>query len=238
MGDTHFKLYEEADYVLEVNNNESFDNVLDYMVGKVPGVDISANQVRIRGTSGFGASGAPLFLLDGVPVNQQSNFEIPGMNGLISETEENDKKDYELVQSIRTIPLNDVDKIEVLKSPQNLAVFGVRGANGVIAIYTRKGITDGTTREARGILEQKIMGYSQMKTKFFPDYSVENDKKNKDFRITLFWEPEIVINSGRTMLSFYTSDQSGTYKIFVEGITENGKICIGESEFVVNRTQE
>lgn len=130
------KIYENADFVLEVNNNVSFSNVIDFMVGKVPGLDISANQVRMRGTSSFGASGAPLFLLDGVPVNSPANFELPG---------------------------------------------------------------------------------------------------NTD-RSTLFWEPNILVENGKKMLSFYTSDQTGHYKIFVEGISESGKICIGQGEFVVKQT--
>jgi hypothetical protein len=233
--DKHFKLYDEADYVLTIENNESFDNILDYMVGKVPGLDISAKQVRIRGTSGFGASGAPLFLLDGVPVNQQKSFEFPDINRLIGESENNgNDPDDEVVQSIRSIPINDVEKIEVLKSPQNLAVFGVRGANGVIAIYTHKGETDGSRREARGILEDRIMGYTNYKKMFLPNYALQNNPENKDYRITLFWEPEITIENEKVLLSFFTSDQSGLYKIFVEGITDNGNICIGESEFEVN----
>jgi len=123
-----------------------------------------------------------------------------------------------------------------LKSPQNLAVFGTSGANGVIAIYTQNGKTDGMNREARGILEEKIMGYSKYKKMYYPDYSENENPETKDYRSTLFWEPNILVENGKIMLNFYTSDQTGHYKIFVEGISETGKICIGKSEFVVNQT--
>jgi hypothetical protein len=49
----------------------------------------------------------------------------------------------------------------------------------------------------------------------------------------LLWEPEIIIQKGKTDRAFFTSDQTGKYKVIVEGISESGKICIGSTEFEV-----
>ena len=55
-----------------------------------------------------------------------------------------------------------------------------------------------------------------------------------DIRSTLFWEPSITIDEeGQATLSFYTSDQPGTYAVRVEGLTEEGNPIVGETSFVV-----
>ncbi|MGC9353237.1 MAG: hypothetical protein ACP5D9_05330, partial [Mariniphaga sp.] len=87
---------------------------------------------------------------------------------------------------------------------------------------------------AKGVIEQKIAGYSSFKTFNSPVYLSETDRSEKpDFRTTLFWEPEIVLQNGQAEFSFFTSDQPGKYKVIVEGISESGKICRGSAEFEV-----
>ena len=79
--DNHFRIYNKADQVIEVPANEtSHSNVLDFMVGKVAGLDINAGDVRIRGTSSFGDNSTPLFLIDGVPLNTGKDMNLPDRN--------------------------------------------------------------------------------------------------------------------------------------------------------------
>ncbi|NJK87790.1 MAG: TonB-dependent receptor plug domain-containing protein [Bacteroidales bacterium] len=91
---------------------DGYSNVLQAIQGRVPGVDVRGNNVIIRGVNSFYGSTDPLFLLDGVPVID--------------------------VNAILSIPITDVDRIEILKGP-SAAIFGSRGANGVIAVYTKRG---------------------------------------------------------------------------------------------------
>ncbi len=70
----------------------------------------AAPDIRIRGTNSLGGNLKPLYVVDGI-------F--------------NDNIDY--------INPSDIESIEVLKDPSSLAIFGVRGANGVIAVTTKKG---------------------------------------------------------------------------------------------------
>lgn len=234
--DGHFRLYDKADFVLEVDENErSFDNVIDYMVGKIPGVDVNGNEIRIRGASSFASSSTPLFLVDGVPLSTAQNIGLPE-EVVGDEYYESDlaRSEERMVQSVKLIPLNDVEKIEVLKSPTNLAIFGVKGANGVIAIYTRHGKELKGEKDVRGIIEKKVVGYAGYKTFYSPKYTPENDDSEKpDFRTTLYWNPEVKTIMGSAELSFFSSDYTGTYHIFVEGITSDGKICIGKGDFDV-----
>lgn len=231
--DGRFRLYQSADFVLEVEDgNQTFGNVIDYMAGKIPGLDISGNDVRIRGTSSFANSSLPLFLIDGVPLVVNTAFNLPEE---IEPQETSDgltKAEEQLIQSVKSIPVNDIEKIEVLKSPGNLAVFGTKGANGVIAIYTRKGVpTQGGV--TRGILEKTITGYSGFKTFYSPAYLPDNTKNTADFRTTLYWNPELIIKNGEAGITFYTSDEPGQYSIIVEGISTDGKICTGSATFEI-----
>jgi hypothetical protein len=231
--DGHFRIYERADHVIEVPEIEStFGNVLDFLTGRVAGLDISGEKVTIRGTGNFDSNSSPLFLIDGVPVitSNISNLpaEVTRNTGTESWNEGNSA-----VEKIKSIPLNDIDKVEILKSPQNLAIFGTEGANGVIAIYTRKGEKTASDL-AKGVIAEKIAGYTSFRKFYSPNYLPENINLEKpDFRTTLFWEPEIVLQNEPAELSFFTSDQTGKYKVIVEGISESGRICIGKTEFEV-----
>lgn len=94
-------------------------NALQALQGKAAGVDITSNErpgevgsILIRGVRSLGATNAPLYVVDGIPLN------FGGINA---------------------INPNDIESIDVLKDASATAVFGSRGANGVILITTKKG---------------------------------------------------------------------------------------------------
>jgi hypothetical protein len=232
--DGRFRIYDKADQVVEIPESEaSFGNVLDFLAGKVAGLDIGENSVSIRGTSNIDGNSTPLFLIDGVPLNSGVFSDLPAEVGR-NTGEEWSAGETSAIDKIKTLPLGDIEKVEILKSPQNLAIFGTEGANGVIAVYTRKGKSDTSSALAKGVIEQKIAGFSSFQTFYSPVYLPETDLSEKpDYRTTLFWEPEIVLQNGQAELSFFTDDQTGNYKVIVEGISESGKICRGSAEFEV-----
>jgi hypothetical protein len=237
-GDGHFRIYEQADQIIEVPETESsFGNILDFLTGRVAGLDISGGQVTIRGTGNFDNNSSPLFLMDGVPVITSNIPDFPTEAGRNTSDESRDERNS-AVEKIKSIPLGDIDKVEILKSPQNLALFGTEGANGVIAIYTKKGKNIAMDL-AKGVIAEKIAGYASYRKFYSPKYLPENTSTEKpDLRTTLFWAPEIVLKNGPAELSFFTSDQTGKYKIIVEGISESGKICVGSADIeVVEETE-
>lgn len=233
--DGHFRLYESADFVLQPGEFEqSYDNILDYMVGKVPGVDINGNDIRIRGASSFGTSATPLFLMDGIPLVGMQSINLPKEIAQSTDLEGNTatEPNEQLIQAIRAIPMSDVDKIEVLKSAQNTAVYGLRGANGVIAIYTRRGKMGDGSSIGKGIIENKIAGYSKYREFYSPKYTPQNMNERKtDLRTLLYWNPAVVTKDGFSELRFYSSDQTGKYHVIVEGIASDGRVCLGQGVF-------
>ena len=111
-------------------------NALEGMQGKAAGVDIRTSDrpgemgdVYIRGVRSLSASSAPLYVVDGVP-----------LNGTVGRTTE-EALDGVAARSGQLESLNpqDIESIEVLKDASATAIYGSRGANGVVLITTKKG---------------------------------------------------------------------------------------------------
>jgi TonB-linked SusC/RagA family outer membrane protein len=110
--------------------NTPVPSVQQALQGKTAGVFVEANngkvsgatRMRIRGSSSITANNEPLFIVDGVPLTTESlNQSGAPINPLTS------------------INFNDIESIDVLKDASSTAIYGSRGANGVILITTKKG---------------------------------------------------------------------------------------------------
>ena len=132
-----------------------------------------------------------------------------------------------------TLNINDVESIDVFKNT-GAAMFGVRGANGVINITTRRGIDD--ISELNRFLDRQAINYTiytplgyQKPVEFYsPQYETLEAKHLSipDYRTTIYWKPDIVISeeTGETTFEFYTSDFPTTYSVVIEGITTEGQL--------------
>ena len=125
-------------------------SVEQLMQGRVAGVNITQNSgqpggginVRIRGTSSVRNGNNPLFVVDGVPL---SGGETTGSGD-----------DAGLGSSAAKNPLNflspgDIEKIDILKDASATAIYGARGANGVVLITTKKGKGKGSLEYNYGL---------------------------------------------------------------------------------------
>jgi len=207
--DGHYRIYTKPYNSLKVTERDvAYRNVADYLQGRVSGVVVVGNSIMIRGPSSFRGPSTPLFLLDGTPI-----------------------KESDIIMSI---PMSDIDIIEVLKTPGETAIFGADGGNGVISVFTKKGAVAHSNYYSYGTLSQKIVGYASYREFYSPKYTPEiMHSKKPDHRITLYWNPDIVTEEGKASVSFFTSDDISRYKIFVEGITQVGEVCLGVSEIEV-----
>ena len=129
--------------------------------------------------------------------------------------------------------------MEILKGT-SAAVYGSQGANGVIAIYTKRG-SDPVEREdyITRTITKRMVGFSKYREFYSPQYTPENiDSPKPDHRTTLYWDPNITTENGKAVLSFFTADDLAYYRIIVEGVTDNGRICLGTAKFAVTRRNE
>jgi len=112
-------------------------NLLDNLTGKLAGVNItqggsgvgSSSRIVIRGESSLSGDNQPLFVVNGVPISNSS-----GSNG---RSQGNLEADYG--NGAAEISPDDVESISVLKGANATALYGSRGANGVVLITTKSG---------------------------------------------------------------------------------------------------
>ncbi len=111
----------------------SFDNALR---GQIAGVSVRQNDgqpgggasIRIRGTSSINGTNEPLYVIDGMPLLSEKVSDDQGL----------------VINPLASLNPNDIESIEVLKDASATAIYGARGANGVILVTTKRG------KEGRG----------------------------------------------------------------------------------------
>ncbi|WP_235954701.1 SusC/RagA family TonB-linked outer membrane protein [Cyclobacterium salsum] len=91
------------------------------------GVGGAQQNIRIRGVASLTAGGSPLFVVDGVPLNDGSSDDYSNTSGAVA------------LNPLMEINPNEIESISVLKDASAVAIYGSRGANGVILIETKKG---------------------------------------------------------------------------------------------------
>lgn len=123
----------------------SIDNLLS---GKIAGLVVnssssavgSASSVTIRGASSLRGDNQPLYVIDNVPQASTGEFASSGISG-----------DFQINQDpLSSLNPADIEDITVLKDASSTAIYGSRGANGVILITTKKGKQGKTKVNASG----------------------------------------------------------------------------------------
>lgn len=106
--------------------------------GRVSGVQVTRGSsapgggisIRIRGGNSINSGNEPLYVIDGFPIySDNSASAVPG-SGNARKAEQN---------ALSSINPNDIESIEILKDASATAIYGARGANGVILVTTKRG---------------------------------------------------------------------------------------------------
>mgnify|MGYP002351907585 CR=1 FL=1 len=115
-------------------------NVVSSLSGKLAGVNIvNSNQIDggstrivIRGNNNITGNNQPLFIVDGMPV--ENNIKV----NMGSSTSENTSSVQDYGSGINFLNSDDIEEMNILKGPAAAALYGARGANGVVLITTKK----------------------------------------------------------------------------------------------------
>jgi hypothetical protein len=136
---------------------------------------------------------------------------------------------------ISTLPMGDIDHVDIFYSGGQLAAFGSMGADGVIAIYTKSGTIDTDfVRYVRGRLSTRVDGFQTACRFYSPKYNIDNlETEMPDYRPTLYWNPTLKFEDRNARIEFFTSDFISKYLVIVEGISSKGTICTGVGSFDV-----
>lgn len=175
--------------------NKPSPNALSLLQGKVAGLTVVNNgrpgaepDVRIRGTNSINGA-KPVYIVDGI-LNDNINFLNPA----------------------------DIESVEVLKDPSSLAIFGVRGANGAIAITTKKA----KAGQVNVNLNSSIG---------FKDVQKRIDLTNGDQFRELFAEQMKNQNDNFEFAPYWTENTDWQDQIFQQGVVSYNNVSIsGASE--------
>ncbi len=118
----------------------SATSINQVLQGRLPGLQVNQNSgtpggaatIRVRGSSSISGGNDPLWVIDGVPLNQ-GNFSRLGV-----------AFGGQSIDAISDLNASEIESIEVLKDASAAAIFGSRASNGVILITTKRGMAQRT----------------------------------------------------------------------------------------------
>ncbi|MFY0653350.1 MAG: carboxypeptidase-like regulatory domain-containing protein [Cyclobacteriaceae bacterium] len=210
--------------------NMAFMNIFQMIQGRVAGVVVSGNNITIRNSPG-----PPFVLLDGVPIVEPSGSYFGGQQATTATTEaaagepaptppEPVAQNGNGIERLLSIPPTDVDRIEILKGPA-AAIYGLRGANGVLAIYTKRGSANVVKESSKQAYSVMAKGYYTAREFYSPKYDQPlPEHARPDKRATLYWNPKISTDkNGKATFSFFNSDIGKKLQIDIQGVSNSGQ---------------
>ena len=196
---------------LEAATSISIDNLLQ---GKVAGLTVTstnaspgaASSITIRGASSLRGDNQPLYVIDNIP--QASTGEISG-SALGSD-------DYQTASDpLSSLNPSDIENIEILKDASATAIYGSRGANGVILITTKKGKTGKptVTVNANFTMAQATRLYDMLNLSDYADYR-NAQVGEADRQFFKYGDQVHYVFSGQA--NSYNPDDPSTYRVLIE----------------------
>lgn len=223
-------------------------NPLAALQGRVPGMLITQNtgvvgggfSVRIRGRNSITNGNDPLYVIDGIPY---ISGLLPSMGYNILGTSSNNT----VGNPLNYINPSDIESIDVLKDADATAIYGSRGANGVVLITTRRGKPGKTKVEVNANLGQgKITHkldwlnsreYIDMRLEAFKNDGVTPDSINApdlfkwDTSRYTDWQKELIGGTARYLNANFTVSGGNDYTQFLVGATYNKSTTVFPGDF-------
>jgi TonB-linked SusC/RagA family outer membrane protein len=214
-------------------------NPLLALQGRVPGMQIiqasglpgTGVTVRIRGQNSINNGNDPLYVVDGVPYQSQM---LPGLTAITGTSGSNNA--YSTGNPLSYINPGDIESIEVLKDADATAIYGTRGANGVVLITTKKGkagptkvdinIQEGWGKVTRFIPRLNTRQYLDMRYEAYKNDGVNISTlkpSSNNYDLTLWdttrytdWSKELIGGTARfsnAQVSIYGGSNSVQYRL-------------------------
>ncbi len=207
-------LHSRADAVLTFDEKSPrFNNLYEMLTGRVAGVRVtrrglgSGYTVMIGGQQSLMSGTDPLYIVDGVYIEENSEGN-----------------------ALAALSPNDIERVEVIKG-SDAAMYGVRGANGVIAFYTRRGDASDNAPIARGpgMSDFRFIGFRTRREFYVPKNEAPPEAPQRpDRRDVLHWQPLLETDAtGGATLTFPLSDVARRLRVVVQGITPDGRPVVG-----------
>lgn len=240
------------------NANGALSNTLDNaLVGRIAGVQVmpgsgapgSASAITIRGiTSINGKGNSPLIVIDGVPIygidkdNNTTNFSGRtygrGTSGNVTNAPTQNERETFEHNPLELINPDDVESVEVLKDAYATAIYGSRGAAGVILITTKKGKFNApkidlqlSTAITQPFAEHKLMNGDQYADFYNAYYAARKLTTGFQKGINTDWRKEIERTGRANNISFSTSNGTEKGSYYISGSYTNDQPYIVSNDY-------
>jgi len=146
-----------------------------------------------------------------------------------------------LIDNIPVFDINEVmeihpSKIKEIKVINKTYYIGGRTLQGIVLInsFTDNFAGINLPKESVFVEYQTITPSEFCKS---PDHGQDfsGNNRNPDFRTTLFWKPDLLLQQNDTTLSFFASDHCSEYDVVIRGLTSDGKHCYGKTSFLITK---
>jgi len=220
----------DATGAVDVVNTEDFNKGVttspeQLLQGRSAGVQVttasgepgSGATIRIRGASSVRSGNDPLYVIDGVPFNNDSNASGSSTGDISGNTSAKNPLNF--------INSNDIESISILKDASSTAIYGSRAANGVIIITTKSGKRGKgkinysfTTTTSKVANEYDLLSSSA--------FASANPGADQGSSVNAFDEIARTANTNEHNLSYAGGSDSGNYRVSLgllnqEGVIEN-----------------
>ena len=208
--------------------------------GRVAGVQVTQAAaapgggitVRIRGSNSINAGNEPLYVIDGFPVYSENNqSDVRNVGSRITPN------------ALASINPNDIESIEVLKDASATAIYGARGANGVVLITTKRGSSGNNQINVNSYVgvQQIRNQYDLLNGSQFAEFANEAVQNIPDPLPPLYqvpaavntdWQDEVFRNAivQNHSISFSGGDQNTNYLVSGEYFKEEGVVTGSQFE--------
>lgn len=104
---------------------------------------------------------------------------------------------------------------------------------GIIAVETFKGDYQEKITNNDSSKKIQLLNFFAKKRYYQPDYENDDLSHTPDYRHQLYWNPNVNISKPETLITFYTSDNTGDFEVVLEGYNKNGDFISLKDDFVV-----
>lgn len=198
----------------EVLTQKPVTNINEALQGRVAGVNITRgitpsddSSIKIRGTNTINSGSSPIYVVDGLVMDNQFGF-------------------------YNSINVNDVESIEVLKDASATALYGSRGANGVIVITTKKGRKGEGTVSYDGWVSFSTMGHRpetmsaqetfDLRAEAFMNGYIYNNPNSTAAERQAYWDDVIMGSNTEFSDEEFAGYRSGKTYDWLDQVTKTG----------------
>ncbi|WP_162183635.1 SusC/RagA family TonB-linked outer membrane protein [Wocania ichthyoenteri] len=192
-------------------------NVANTLQGQIAGVQVTSSggtpgassSILIRGGTSIDGNNQPLFVIDGLPIDNETLGEPIGASGQLARTVSNSNRALDINPS-------DIESISVLKGPAAAALYGIRASNGAIIITTKSGKSGVTKFNYSSTFE--TMSVNQV-----PDTqsAFQQGIGGVDTDTHLSWGPALSGTAYNNFDNFFTTGDLTTHNLSASGGSES-----------------